>query len=234
MQGTIAIVTGGGGNIGRGICQALAEAGASVVAIDLDPSGAEHAAMRIECDLTDAAACASTVDRVVAELGGIDTLVNAAQWIQVPTPFVELTEAELRRSMETGPIATFRMMQLCQAHLKVRGGGAIINFASGAGTDGGPGWGAYAAAKEAIRGLSKVASEEWGVDNIRVNVICPVAAGDPEATTWATDALRSRIPLRRIGDPCADIGSAVVYLAGPGSYVTGHTLMLDGGLGRFR
>ena len=233
MHGTVAIVTGGGGNIGRGVCEALSEAGASVVALDLDPSAADAARVKITCDLTEAAACASAVNEVVTELGGIDTLVNVAQWIQPRAAFVELTEADLRRGFDTGPFATFRMMQLCYPHLKGRGGVAIINFGSSAGTEGGLYRGGYAAAKEAIRGMTKVASLEWGVDNIRVNVICPIAAGDPDAD-WVTDDLRSRIPLRRIGDPRADIGSAVVYLSGPGRFVTGHTLMVDGGFGRSR
>ena len=111
------------------------------------------------------------------------------------------------------------MMQLCYPHLKARGGGAIINFASGVGTQGMVGAGAYAAAKEAIRGLTKVAALEWGRENIRVNVICPVASGDPNAP-WVPGALAIN-PMGRIGDPEADIGAAVVYLAGPGSYVTG-------------
>ena len=91
---------------------------------------------------------------------------------------------------------------------------------------------AYAAAKEAIRGLSKAAALEWGRDNINVNVICPVAAGDLSAP-WVPDAQRTN-PMGRVGDPEADIGSAVVYLAGPGRYVTGRTLQVDGGVGTWR
>ena len=171
---------------------ALSDAGATVVAVDLDPSAAQGTEHKIECDLTDADASASVVDGVVAEFGGIDTLVNIAQWICPPRPFLDSTYDDLVRGFETGPIATFRMMQLCHPHLKARGGGAIINFGSGAGTQGGPGWGPYSAAKEAIRALAKVAATEWGVDNIRVNTICPVA-GAPD-DVFVSDALGGAHP----------------------------------------
>ena len=232
MNGQVAIVTGGGGNIGRGVCRALAKAGASVVALDLDPSGADAAARAIACDVTDPAACASAVDEALRTFGGVDTLVNAAQQFRAGIPLVDLTDDDMRVSFDSGPNATLRMMQLCYPHMKARGGGAIINFASGVGTQGMVGAGAYAAAKEAIRGLTKVAALEWGRDNIRVNVICPVASGDPNAR-WVPGALAIN-PLGRIGDPEADIGAAVVYLAGAGSYVTGRTLHVDGGVGVFR
>jgi NAD(P)-dependent dehydrogenase (short-subunit alcohol dehydrogenase family) len=232
MNGQVAIITGGGGNIGRGVCRAMAKAGAAVVALDLHPGGAEAAARAIACDVTDPDACRSAVDEVVGEFGGVDTLVNAAQQFRAGIPLVKLTDDDLRVSFESGQIATLRMMQLCYPHLKARGGGAIINFASGVGTQGMVGAGAYAAAKEAIRGLTKVAALEWGRENIRVNVICPVASGDPDAP-WIPGALAIN-PMGRIGDPEADIGAAVVYLAGPGSYVTGRTLHVDGGVGTWR
>ncbi|HXK22885.1 MAG TPA: SDR family oxidoreductase [Myxococcota bacterium] len=232
LSGQVAIVTGGGGNIGGGVCRALAKAGATVVALDRNPSGADAAARRVTCDVTDPAACEAAVGDVVREFGGVDTLVNAAQRFRAGIPFVQLRDDDLRVSFESGPMATLRMMQLCYPHMKARGGGAIINFASGAGTQGMIGAGAYAAAKEAIRGLTKVAALEWGREGIRVNVICPVATADPNAA-WVPDALEAN-PMGRIGDPEKDIGAAVVYLAGPGSYVNGRTLHVDGGIGTWR
>ena len=139
----------------------------------------------------------------------------------------------MRVCFESGPIASLRMMRLCHPHMKARGGGSVVNFASGVGTGGMPGLLAYASAKEAIRGLTKVAALEWGPDNINVNVICPAASGDPANAPWVPDAVRTN-PMGRVGDPEADIGSAVVYLAGPGRYVTGRTLHVDGGAGCWR
>ena len=233
MQGKIAIVTGGGGNIGVGVCRALAKAGATVVAVDLDASRAEAAKRAIDADLTDPAACAAAVASVVSEFGGVDALVNLAQGWPAPTPVTEVSDEQLRLTFETGPMATLRMMQLCYPHLVARGGGSVVNTASGVGTGGIHGWTAYAAAKEAIRGITKVAALEWGPDNINVNAIAPLASGQHEDAEWASQALQGN-PMGRIGDPEADVGSAVVYLAGPGRYVTGRTLQVDGGVGFWR
>jgi NAD(P)-dependent dehydrogenase (short-subunit alcohol dehydrogenase family) len=233
MNGNVAIVTGGGGNIGVGVCRALAKAGATVVALDLDASRADAAAQAIDADVTDPAACASAVERVVREFGGVDTLVNLAQRFRRSRPVAEVTEQDMRVCFESGPIASLRMMQLCYPHMKARGGGSVVNFASGVGTGGMHGFTAYASAKEAIRGLTKVAALEWGPDNINVNVICPAASGDPANAPWVPDAIRTN-PMARVGDPEADVGSAVVFLAGPGRYVTGRTLHVDGGAGCWR
>jgi NAD(P)-dependent dehydrogenase (short-subunit alcohol dehydrogenase family) len=232
MDGQIAIVTGGGGRIGVGVCRALAKAGATVVALDLDPSRAAPDARPVVCDVTDSEACAQAVSRVVGEFGGIDTLVQLAQRFAPLLPLADVTLEHMQLSFDSGPNATLRMMQLCYPHLKARGGGAIINFASGVGTQGLAGYGAYAAAKEAIRGLTKVAAIEWGDDNIRVNAICPFASDDPTRPEFTNTTVMR--PIKRVGHPETDIGATVVFLAGPGSYITGRTLHVDGGAGTWR
>lgn len=232
MENGVAIVTGGTGDIGRGVCRALSKAGMSVVVLDLDVSQADGAARAIACDVRDADACASAVEEVVRDFGRVNVLVNLAQAIfQKPT--MELTDEDMRLAFDSGPFATLRMMQLCHPHMKAQGGGSIINFASAAGTQGGvPGLCAYAGAKEAIRGISKHTAVEWGPDGIRTNVICPVATSDPNR--FDPRAIE-KTPLRRFGDPETDIGGVVLFLAGPGSaYVTGRTLHVDGGVGMFR
>jgi NAD(P)-dependent dehydrogenase (short-subunit alcohol dehydrogenase family) len=232
MSEQITIVTGGGGNIGTGLCRALAKAGAIPIAVDLDPSAADAAVRRITCDVTDPKACATTVEEVVRDFGGVDTLINAAQGIRIEIPLLNVTDEDMRFSLESGPVATLRLMQLCYPHFKARGGGAVINFASGVGTQGRIGGGAYAAAKEAIRGITKVAALEWGKDNIRINAVCPVAENNPNAW-WIPDSLPG-IPLGRIGDPEKDIGALIIYLASPDCYMTGRTLQIDGGTGAWR
>ena len=126
-------------------------------------------------------------------------------------------------------------MQACYPHLKARGGGSIVNFGSSTAILGDRGFGPYVMTKEAIRGLTRVAANEWGRDNIRVNVICP-AAMSPSAEAFR-DAdperfgrvLRS-IPLGRMGDGVEDIGRAVAALVSDDfRFLTGATLMLDGG-----
>jgi NAD(P)-dependent dehydrogenase (short-subunit alcohol dehydrogenase family) len=244
LEGKVAVVTGGGGNIGRGVCVALAEAGADVAVFDIEPDAAEavaelvrqhgRRAAAVVLDLTDRAACAAGVDQAVDELGSIDVLVNLAQRFRSNIAFLDHTEDDMDVMWDSGPMTTFRMMQLCHPHLAARGDGSIVNFASSVGTSGLARHAAYAAAKEAIRGLTKVASQEWGPDGIRVNALCPVATTDPNAP-WITDELLATIPLRRIGNPHDDIGVVVAYFAGPGSaYITGQTLMVDGGVGVYR
>ena len=232
MQENVAIVTGGTGDLGRGICRALKKAGATVVALDLETSRADGADRVVECDVTDPAACATAVRDVVDEFGGVHTLVNSAQkWNHVA--LMDVDDDEMRLVFESGPFATLRMMQLCYPHMKANGGGAIVNLASASGTQGGVyGEGAYAGAKEAIRGITKHAAIEWGPDNIRANAICPIATDNPKR--WPESVIDA-IPLARLGDPEIDVGGLVVFLAGPtGSYITGRTLHVDGGAGTFR
>jgi NAD(P)-dependent dehydrogenase (short-subunit alcohol dehydrogenase family) len=230
----IALVTGGAGRVGRGVCRALTKAGTTVVALDLDTSRTEGVTRSIQCDVTDPSQCTSAVAEVVNEFGGIDTLVNMAQKIVVDIELIRLTDEQMRVSFESGPLASLRMMQLCYPHIKARGGGAIVNFASEAGTAGIPGQGAYAAAKEAIRGITKVAALEWGRDNIRVNALCPIAWPTPNPDHPLFQEVIASSPMGRIGDPEIDIGAAVVFLAGPGAFITGRTLHVDRGHGAFR
>jgi NAD(P)-dependent dehydrogenase (short-subunit alcohol dehydrogenase family) len=247
LQDKVAIVTGGGGQIGTGVVRALADAGASVSIVDInaDAAGAVLAQVRdsggsaiaIEADLTVRSACASAVSRTVEEYGGVDILVNLAQEIRAFMSFVDTTDDDMLASWNSGVLGTFRMMQLCYPHLEARGGGAVINFGSGAGTAGATGLVAYGSAKEGIRLLTKAAALEWGPVGIRVNTICPFAHR-PER--WETmpelfnEQLMERIPLRRDGDPYRDIGAAIIYLAGAGDFVTGQTLFVDGGSGYYR
>jgi 2-hydroxycyclohexanecarboxyl-CoA dehydrogenase len=119
--------------------------------------------------------------------------------------------------------------------MKQRGGGCVVNFGSSTGITGDPKFGAYVMTKEAIRGLSRVAAREWGRDNIRVNVICP-AALTPSAAQFrdahpeAFGQMLKSVPLGRMGDETDDIASAVAALVSDDlRYLTGATLMLDGG-----
>ena len=168
-----------------GSCRAVAEAGAAVCIVDFDVDASDaavaglrdagHRAIAAHADLTDRAACAAAVERTVEEFGGIDILVNLAQQFRATfVPFVDVTDEDMLVSWESGVMASFRMMQLCHPHLVARGGGAIVNFGSGAGTGGASGLVAYASAKEGIRALTKVAALEWGPDRIRVQHDLPV------------------------------------------------------------
>jgi len=243
LNGHSAVVTGAGQGIGRGIALALAAAGAQVAVVGRTEATIGAVAEEIVarggrgvpfvCDVTDGEAVEALVPAIVAEFGGITLLVNNAQ-TAAPGLLLELDEAAYREGMESGPTATWRMMRVCHEYLK--DGGSIVNLGSAAGIRWNPsGTGGYAAAKEAVRVLTRTAACEWAADGIRVNAILPLANSktmeqwaehEPEA---ASEYLRT-VPLGRLGDPESDIGPAVVFLCSDAArYITGHTLAVDGG-----
>jgi NAD(P)-dependent dehydrogenase (short-subunit alcohol dehydrogenase family) len=245
LTGKAAVVTGAGRGIGRSIALSLAGAGASVAILERDRDAGAHtadeiaalgvAALAMTGDVRARADCEGVVAAAAERFGGVDVLVNNAQ--QVPMgPLDACTDDDMYTAWESGALAAFRLMQLCHPHMTARGGGAIVNIASGAGTQGLPGLGAYAVAKEGIRALTKVAMVEWGVDNVRVNTVCPWARTDYwETLSEREQAARVRHnPLRRIGEP-EEVGAVVVFLASDaGAYVTGQTIHVDGGNMAFR
>lgn len=250
LDGRIALVTGAGQGVGRGVALAMAREGADIGLVEKNPdtanaTGEEIAALgvRVEVvagDVGSRSACESALGQVVGALGGLDVLVNNAGWAKSPVALLDIDDEQFDLTWRINTMATFWFMQAAHPHLVARGGGSIINFGSGSGTSGKPGEGAYAAAKEAVRGLTRVAANEWGPQGIRVNVICPFA-NSPGMVAWsevepkAYEATMRRIPLQRVGDCEDDIGRSAVFLASDdASYVTGQTLMVDGGSGSFR
>ncbi len=243
LAGKVAIVTGAGQGVGRGIALACASAGAAVVlvgrtlakveAVASEIAGRGGTALAVSADVCSAADIDRVVATTVERFGTVDILVNNAQ--EVPLgPLLEVEESAVQAGWESGPLATLRFMRRCHPHLK--GGGVIVNLGSRAGVRPDPvGRGAYAAAKEAIRALTRAAAVEWGHDGIRANVILPYAMSPAlerlaEDDPVAYERTRSSVPLGRIGDAEADIGRAVVFLAGPdAAYLTGATIPLDGG-----
>jgi NAD(P)-dependent dehydrogenase (short-subunit alcohol dehydrogenase family) len=243
LEGRAAIVTGAGRGIAKGVATAFAKAGASVLIIDRDADTGSTAASELrdlganahfmQVDLADRAALPSIIDKAIELFGKLDILVNAAQASQ-QLMFNDTTVEAMNFAFDTGFWPTFLLMQAAHPHL-VASKGNVINFASGAGLHGQPTQASYGAAKEAIRAISKVAANEWGPEGIRINVVCPFA-NSPGVEQWkehfpkAYEEQISKVPLRRIGDCEADIGEAVVFIASDHArYITGQTIMVDGG-----
>ena len=142
--------------------------------------------------------------------------------------------------MEINLVGTYYGARAAIPHLKARGGGNIINLATGGAVRwDAPGYGVYAAAKQAIRSLSRAAAHEWAKDGIRVNTVAPLAM-TPALKDWiaadpvVTKAFIDSVPMQRVGDPETDIGRAVVFLcSADAAYVNAITLSLDGGQAYF-
>jgi hypothetical protein len=248
LERKVAIVTGAGQGIGRGEALALAKEGAKVAvlarrydavaatAAQLEAVGAE--AFPISCDVRSADEVNAAVAAVVDRWGTVDILVNNAQIIYAPHPFEEWTEDEIRATWESGPFGTWASMVACFPHMKAQGGGRIINTCSATG-HGNPGsrLAGYAAAKEAIRSLTRTSAREWGKYNITVNAISPMAKTETTVEVYPTEEEQLAILhgggptlTRRWGDPETDVGRAVVFLAGPDAeIITGCLLPVDGG-----
>ena len=240
LAGKTAIVTGGAGGIGRGIVRAFAKQGANILVVDInEEAGAEleselgQQAKFLSIDISKQENAAKMVDAAVEAFGRLDVLVNNAHASR-QIPFMETTQEHLDLSMNTGFYPTFWLMQAAYPQLKANEG-VVINFASGSGLRGMPTQTSYVAAKEAIRGISRVAANEWAPDNINVNIICPLAATEG-VQQWmdnfpeAAEKTLQNVPLHRFGDPEKDIGGLAVFLASEdSSYITGQTIMADGG-----
>ncbi len=247
LEGNVTIITGGGKGIGYGLAEAFAREGSNLVITGRTLSRLESAKERLEAaygvdilpivaDGADEEAIKNVVAKTIEHFGKINTLINNAQVSKSGLPLVEHTREDIDLAINSGIYAAFFYMRECFPYLK-ESRGSVINFASGAGLFGRPGQSSYAAAKEGIRGLSRVAATEWGPDGVRVNVVCPLAMTESlEAWSQEYPELFKKtiqgIPLGRYADPREDIGRVCVFLASEDAgYVTGETITLQGGSG---
>lgn len=245
LEGKVAIVTGGAAGIGGAVTRCFVKRGAKVVAVDLAADAGQSLkddlgddVVSITADVSDPATPHLAVARAVELFGRVDAVVNNAHASR-QAPFAEVTQDMWDLSFNTGLWATRNFMLAAYEELK-KTKGSVVNFGSGAGLDGQENQASYAAAKEAIRGLSRVVASEWALDEIRVNVVCPMAltAGVEqwrEAYPDAYAASAALIPLGRFGDPETDVAPIVAFLVSDDSrYMTGQTLMADGGAIKLR
>ena len=245
LTGKTAIVTGASQGIGRGIALALAKEGAAIVAAartavklntvarEIEESGAP--ALAVPCDVADRTAVFSLIDDAVKAFGRIDILVNNAQGKTPNRRLQDVPPEDAELAWSTGPMATLHCMQAAFPYLSERGG-SIVNFGSNTGVEGSPLFGAYATAKEAIPRAVQGRGPRMGTLR-HPRECCLSVRGSPSAVAFneahpeAAAAILKATPLGRMGDCEDDIGRAVIALVSPDlSYLTGATLMLDGGL----
>jgi NAD(P)-dependent dehydrogenase (short-subunit alcohol dehydrogenase family) len=247
LEGKVAVITGGGRGIGEAIARRFAREGAAIVVADRDAASCQAVAESLREEFGARTTWFQVnvgyeeqVDALFAavrrEMGHVDLLVNNAQGFNGVAPLVEKTTGEFDYSLRTGFYATFWAMRAALPLMRGGGGGSIINLVSLDGVTGKVMVGDYDVAKEAIRGLSKVAAREWGPYQVRVNCIAPSAATpvlENSTRQWPgfTDAIVKATPLGRVGDPETDIAGVALFLASEDSqYLTGMTLFADGGM----
>ncbi|MBE7027010.1 MAG: SDR family oxidoreductase [Ruminococcaceae bacterium] len=260
LKGKTAIITGAGyailsngecGSIGYGIATAYAKEGANLVITGRNTAKLEKAKEELEklygikvlalsADISEGndneATAKYVVQKAIEAFGRIDVLINNAQASASGVTIENHTTEQFNLAMYSGLYATFYYMKACYPYLKETKG-SVINFASGAGLFGNYGQCSYAAAKEAIRGLSRVAATEWAKDGINTNVVCPLAwtAQLENFQKAYPDAFKENVkipPAGHFGDSELEIGRVCVQLASPDfKYMNGETLTLEGGMG---
>ncbi len=244
LEGKVALITGASQGGGKGAALQFAEEGADValvsrslpkleaVAAEVEDKGVK--ALPLACDVTDVAQIHQVVEQTYNMLGGVDILVNAAQAPEMRSgPLLDIESEVMNLMWTSGPVATLEFMRASHSCLK-QGGGVIINFCTGAMFKP-QNNGVYAAVKSAIQMITRAAAMEWVDDGIRANAVVPLINSPVfeaycEKDPAFVEQFVSTIPLKRMGDPESDIGRALVFLAGDDSrYITGSTIMMDGG-----
>jgi NAD(P)-dependent dehydrogenase (short-subunit alcohol dehydrogenase family) len=245
FQGKVAIVTGGTSGIGRAAAVAYAKEGARVVVAGRRAAEGEETVRLLRAqggegffvatDVSKAAQVKELVERTMQKFGRLDFAFNNAGIEQDPTPLLEQTEATYDRVMDINVKGVWLSMKYEIPAMLMTGGGSIVNTSSGLGVIAMPGIEIYVASKHAVIGLTKSAALEFGKQGIRVNAILPAVietdmirrfAGDKPETLAQLTALH---PIGRIGKS-EEIADAAIWLSSSkSSFVTGHSLLVDGG-----
>jgi NAD(P)-dependent dehydrogenase (short-subunit alcohol dehydrogenase family) len=237
-DGLVAIVTGGASGIGAATARLLTERGARVAVLDRDPADPTYTALSVPCDVTDAAAVSAAVDRVAAELGRLDVVVNNAG-IGATGTVADHDDDEWRRVLDVNVLGIARVSRAALPHLRRSPNAAIVLTSSVVAVLGVPQRALYSASKGAVLALALAMAADHVGEGIRVNAVLPgtadtpwvgrllAVADDPDA---AREQLRDRQPLGRLVS-AEEVAHAIAYLGSPLSgSTTGTALTVDGGM----
>jgi 2-hydroxycyclohexanecarboxyl-CoA dehydrogenase len=238
----VAVVTGAASGIGKATAEALAEAGASVVAADIDRDKGEaavaairaqgHKAEFVAVDLTDEASIKAFADAVQARFGAADILINGAGWGKTH-PFWEGTPEFWDKVVALNFVGPMQLAKALLPKMMERGSGKVVNIASDAGRVGSLGETVYSGAKGGLIAFTKSLAREMARYNINVNCVCPGPTETPllfAVPEKHLEAFKKAIPFRRFGKP-SEVADAVVFFASDrASYITGQVLSVSGGL----
>jgi NAD(P)-dependent dehydrogenase (short-subunit alcohol dehydrogenase family) len=244
LSGSVALITGASRGIGAACAQALSGAGTKVALVGRSreaiealaeelSSGSAATSLPIVLDVSDAQGVEAAVASTVAELGGLDVLVNAAG-TTARAPALELELEEWDRVLDVNLKATFTMSRAAAGAMIERGGGSIVNIASLSSSFGIRRAAAYGASKGGVAQLTKALALEWGGQGIRVNAVAPGYIETELTQSLIEDrdryrSVESRIPLGRWGTP-EDVAGAVLMVCSPlARYVSGQVIYVDGG-----
>ncbi len=242
------MVTGGGGGIGTAVCRGFATEGAAVAVLDRDVDAASVTASAIEgdggraiavmCDITERSSVDDAVERVTAELGPIDVLVNNAGW-DLFVPFLDTAPDDWSKLIDINLVGPLHMHHAVLPGMVDRGGGRVVNVSSDAARVGSSGEAVYAACKAGLIAFSKTMAREHSRHGITFNVVCPGptdtallatvtdAAANPEKLR---EAFRRSIPMGRLGLPDDLVGAIQYFASDAAAFVTGQVLSVSGGL----
>jgi 3-oxoacyl-[acyl-carrier protein] reductase len=237
----VAIVVGGSGGIGSAVAERLAADGMSILVhfagrreradeVVRAITAAGGTARAAEGDIADETAMAALFDEAERHFGGVDVVVNTAG-IMLLSPVAELELADLDRMHRINIRGTFVVSKL--AARKLRSGGALINFSTSVTRLQTPGYAAYAASKGAAEAMTLILARELRGRDVTVNAVAPGPTATPLFLEGKSDELVDRLaqaaPMERLGAP-ADIAETVAFLAGPGRWVNGQVVYVNGGI----
>jgi NAD(P)-dependent dehydrogenase (short-subunit alcohol dehydrogenase family) len=245
LNGKTAVITGSSRGIGRAIAEAMAGCGAQVVISSRKAEACEEVAASIRaaggsaaaipCQVGDKAQLRALVEKTREVFGGIDILVNNVGANPTLGPLLDLTDSDFDRVIANNVKSALWLSNLVLPEMAARKDGAVIFIASIAGLRGSANLGAYGMAKAALMQLARSFASEWGKHNVRINALAPgLIKTDFARALWQDEALAQRriatTPLGRLGEPSDIAGAAVLLASAAGSYITGQTIVIDGGV----